>query len=589
MSIRNVLPLWSLFFLGACASNAGGGAASGESTSTSSQADESASNGDGDDGHRADIRHVLLLSVDGLHERDLARFIEGHPASTLAELAEHGVQYTHAHTTTPSDSFPGMTAPVTGATPKTAGVYYDDSYDRTLYAPGSGCTGKPGTEVVFDESVDFDDSKLFSGGIDPGNLPLTKDAEGRCRPVYPHDFIRVNTVFEVIRAAGGQTAWSDKHPSYDLLNGPSGAGIEDLYAPEVNSLIANGGMANGVDLAATLALCDGVTNSLPLKKVTDYTTCMPSILAYDDTKVQAIVNEIDGRTSDGSSASRVPTIFGMNFQEVSVGQKLPVGGYADADGTPSVQLENALVHTDQSIGRMVHELRSRGLYESTLVIVTAKHGQSPVDRGRLHMENGGQGTADVQDPLAFVNAVDPGVDQVLSTFVNPNSGNQYAVDGHLQTDDVGIVWLQDQSPLNVSGVVASLQANARAIEADALPPGTVFPASITSGAELAGIFGDPTSDDPVAAARAPDVFIQPNWGVIYSGSSKKIAEHGGGSLDDTNVALLVSQPGLRGRSTSKHVLTTQIAPTILRALELDPDALDGVRREGTQMLPGLRL
>jgi hypothetical protein len=26
------------------------------------------------------------------------------------------------------------------------GVYYDDSYDRTLFAPGSNCQGNPGTE-----------------------------------------------------------------------------------------------------------------------------------------------------------------------------------------------------------------------------------------------------------------------------------------------------------------------------------------------------------------------------------------------------------------------------------------------------------
>jgi hypothetical protein len=80
-----------------------------------------------------------------------------------------------------------------------------------------------------------------------------------------------------------------------------------------------------VNLAATLSLCDG-TNSLPPAKVTDYTTCEPAIMAYDDTKVQAIINEIDGKTSDGTSRARVPTIFGMNFQQVSVGEKLRSGG-----------------------------------------------------------------------------------------------------------------------------------------------------------------------------------------------------------------------------------------------------------------------
>ena len=157
----------------------------------------------------------------------------------------------------------------------------------------------------------------------------------------------------------------------------------------------------------------------------------------------------------------------------------------------------------------------------------------------------------------------------------------------LQTDDVGIVWLQNESPSNITGVVAALQSNASAIEAASLPPGTIFTSNITSGSALADIFGDPTSNDEVASARAPNVVIQPNLGVIYSGSSKKIAEHGGGSLGDTNVTLLVSNPSLSGSSNSTHVTTTQVAPTILSALGLQPEALDGVRKEGTRALPGV--
>jgi hypothetical protein len=124
--------------------------------------------------------------------------------------------------------------------------------------------------------------------------------------------------------------------------------------------------------------------------------------------------------------------------------------------------------------------------------------------------------------------------------------------------------------------------------ADKVPPGTIFSSNINSGTELAAIFGDPTSGDSIAAARAPNVFIQPNWGVIYSGSRKKIAEHGGGSLDDTLVVLLVSNPALHHRTIHGHVTTMQVAPSILKALKLDPSALDAVRKEGTGVLPGLR-
>jgi hypothetical protein len=369
------------------------------------------------------------------------------------------------------------------------------------------------------------------------------------------------------------------------VNGPSGSGVEDLYTPEINSNIANGGVVNGIDLAGTLAQCDG-TNSLPVAKVTDFTTCEPAVIAYDDTKVQAIINQIDGKRSDGTPGAQVPTIFGMNFQEVSVGQKLPVGGYTDAAGTPSTLLAAALSHVDQALGKMVAELTAKGLLDSTLIIVTSKHGQSPIDPSVLHMEAGGKGTADVQDPVQYVDVVDATIDNSPSAYVNPNSGSAYQTHGHLQTDDVGLLWLQDQT--KATAAIAALQTNAALMHADTLPAGTIFTSSITSGAALSAIFGDPTSSDPIAAARAPNGFIQPNLGVIYSSSSKKISEHGGGSSNDTGVALLVSLPGLGSvPPVSTAVGTTQVAPTILRALGLEPKLLQAVSKENTAVLPGL--
>jgi len=548
-------------------------------------------NNDNNDRGSLSAQHVLLISIDGFHQADLSSCLAAKTCPTLAALAGSGVTYSAAHTTTPSDSFPGLLAMVTGGTPKSTGVYYDDSYDRTLYAPGSNCvasaTNGPGIEAVFDESIEHDFTQLFSP-IDPANLPMAKGAGGACTPVYPHNFVQVNTIFEVVKAAGGLTAWSDKHPAYDLVNGPSGAGVMDLYTPEINSPIANGGTVQGVDLAGTKSRCDG-TNSLPVAKVSDYTTCIPAVEAYDDVKVQAVINEIDGKKSDGSAGSGVPEVFGMNFQEVSVGQKLPVGGYTDAKGTPSAQLGDAIAHTDASLGRIVAELKSRNLYDSTLIIISAKHGQSPIDKTTLAMEGGGHAPVQtVQDPSTTLSNAGVTIDQA-SSFTNPNSGAVYSTNGHLQTDDVGLVWLQDQS--QTSTAVTHLQADAALIHADTLPSGTIFGSGgngIISGSALAGIYGDSTSKtDAVAAARAPDIFIQPDAGVIYSGSSKKIAEHGGGTVDDTNVALIVSKSGLKAGTVSTAVGTTQIAPTILKALGLDPAQLQAVQKEGTTTLPSL--
>ena len=89
------------------------------------------------------------------------------------------------------------------------------------------------------------------------------------------------------------TAWADKHPAYDLVNGPSGHGVEDLYTPEITNV-------GGFD--ATVSVVCTVRN--------------------DQKKVQAIINQIHGRRHDGSPGPGVPAIFGMNFQAVSVGQKL---------------------------------------------------------------------------------------------------------------------------------------------------------------------------------------------------------------------------------------------------------------------------
>jgi len=88
------------------------------------------------------------------------------------------------------------------------------------------------------------------------------------------------------------------------------------------------------------------------------------------------------------------------------------------------------------------------------------------------------------------------------------------------------------------------------------------------------------------ASRTPDIIVQPNVGVVYTGSNKKQAEHGGFAHDDTNVMLLVSNPSMAQNTNYQFVETKQVAPTILKFLGLDPNALDAVKMEGTAVLPG---
>ena len=100
------------------------------------------------------VSHVLLISIDGLHEQDVAHCLSAGTCPTIAALAGTGIHFTNAATPGLSDSFPGLAALLTGGTPKSAGLFYDVSYDRTLFAPSdTTCTGTRGWNVVFDETA----------------------------------------------------------------------------------------------------------------------------------------------------------------------------------------------------------------------------------------------------------------------------------------------------------------------------------------------------------------------------------------------------------------------------------------------------
>ena len=143
--------------------------------------------------------------------------------------------------------------------------------------------------------------------------------------------------------------------------------------------------------------------------------------------------------------------------------------------------------------------------------------------------------------------------------------------GFVQDDDIALIWLKDQS--QTPAAAAYLNANA----------GALFIDEVLSGDELQLKFNDPATD-----SRTPDIIVQPVYGTIYTTSTKKNAEHGGFSFGDTNVGLIVSNPDFHARILKTPVTTSQVAPTILRALGIDPDALKSVRVERTEVLPGFR-
>ncbi|KAA1011054.1 alkaline phosphatase family protein [Paraburkholderia panacisoli] len=508
------------------------------------------------------VKHVLLLSFDGLHEQDVARCIGSNSCPNLALLAKSGMNYTNAYTPGLSDSFPGLAALVTGGSPKSAGLFYDVSYDRTLYAPSdTGCTGKQGWNVVFDETTGVDGENggalthLDGGGaFNPQAIPHAL-IKGVCQPVYPHNYIKTNTVFEVVKKhkRDARTAWADKHAwGYDWLNGPSGIGVDDLSRTEINSI-------------------DPATK-------TNYTDVYTHTEIFDNFHVQSLIAEIDGRDSTGKLRADVPTLFGTNFQTLSVAQKATVdtgGGYLDASFTPGPQVAGAIAYLDDALGRIVSELKQRGLYSSTAIIVTAKHGQSPTDHSKL-VKNGDT----LSKLLEANNYLDPNGNfgQNATTSGNLNDGTGLVDTGMVQSDDVGLVWLRDQSQLAavVKTLKGNLGCNAPGICADGPQ------AYILYGPQIAARFGDP------ALGRTPDIIVQPNPGVIYTSSTSKDEEHGGNAPDDSHLGLVVSVPGARraGQTIDDPVLTTQVAPTILRLLDLRPELLHSVAVEGTRALPG---
>jgi hypothetical protein len=456
------------------------------------------------------VKHVLLISIDGLHALDLANFIKSNPQSNLALLSSRGVTYTQASTSKPSDSFPGLMSIVTGGSPISTGVWYEGAYARDLSPAGSDCK-ITGTQIVWDGGIDRDKKLVDGGGIDPAKLPL--DPKNGCSPVYPHSYIRVNTIFEVVHQANMRTAWIDKHPSYEMTNGPSGKGVDDLFTPE---------------MAASGASRD-------LKKAE----------VFDDTKIEALLNEINGNDHSGTKSAETPNLFGTSLQAFSMGQKL--GGYTDELGTPSVSLLETLGHADASIGRVLNALKKRNLTDSTVIIITSKHGESPMDPRKRHII----------------------ADKLLEEIVNTSHPGALAF--AYQDGDLASIWLKDQS--QTQKVVATLSKSENESTTDV--------EEILAGESLKLMFNDPLRD-----SRTPDILLVPRLGGLYmEADTSFLAEHGGFHKQDINVALLVVGPGLQEEVIKTPVQTTQIAPTILRALGLNPQALEAVQKEKTRELP----
>jgi hypothetical protein len=404
---------------------------------------------------------------------------------------------------------------LTGGDPRLTGVYYDDSYDRTMYTPAAqeasgiqNCTGPAGAATMFAENVDVGAPTannqsgrrpIMNAQLDPTQFPYAVQ-NGKCQPVTPNNFLRTNSIFSVAHQAGMRTSWADKHPVYNQEAAGHGTpnSVDDPFNTEINADL----------IPPSLVDTRGNTVTFPLPNpdgtgpyfVTD---SVGDTQAYDQIKTDAILNQIDGWNSAHTQRAPVPAITGMNFQTVSVAQKLvdPLqsctrtspppstcspsyvpGGYEPGSTSSkpifTPQLQGGIASIDAAIGSMVGELAGQGVLGSTSIVVTAKHGQSPID------------------PSASAKIGHAETKDLTNAGVSP---------AQVTDDDIGLVWLKDQSQTNQA---------VQALNADKAGANTARVDYVLCGNALAAQFNSPSKDP-----RTPDLIVQLIPGTIYSTSN----------------------------------------------------------------------
>ncbi|PMD16234.1 alkaline phosphatase-like protein [Hyaloscypha hepaticicola] len=449
---------------------------------------------------------AIYLSFDGMHQFDLTRYIATHPDGNFAKIINNAVVYSNARANAPSDSLPATAALFSGASSRNTGIYWETSYDRELYPPGSNCIGLPGTVCDYSEAINIDNAMLDGGGgFNTSLLPLKKTAWGTCEFVYPHNFIRTNTVFEVGRGNGLVTAYADKHLAYEFVNGPSGIGLTQGYFPEIAS----------------------VNGTLEAQE------------AWDDLHWSALRNWTQGNWVNGTkNPAGQPSIYGANFQAITFAQQNY--GYLDGVGTPSPELAAAFDAADSRLGTFLDDLANARVQHSTLVLIGSKQGQGPIDPKTLV----------VTDPQTVID----GASVPVAYFVG---------------EDGGIMWLQD--PSQAATAKANLLANS-----------SLGIAYVLIGDEitLAG-YGSPFLD-----SRVPDLIIGAKVGTLWN-VGFEFADHGGFLPQDLDVPLIAYNPSLQKKNITEVVSNRQVASTLLFAVGLLVDQLEGYRLGEAPVLPEL--
>jgi hypothetical protein len=204
------------------------------------------------------------------------------------------------------------------------------------------------------------------------------------------------------------------------------------------------------------------------------------------------------------------------------------------------------------------------LRRAIAIVLSAKHGQSP------------------QEPHALTRIDDGAIIDGLNAAWKAATNTTQDLVAFAIDDDAMVIWLNDRSPaatayarqylLSHDGVGNDIAGNPKPYTASGL-------AQVFAGDAAAAFFGASTADE-----RRPDLYGIVQHGVVYTAKQGKIAEHGGADPQDRHVPLVVAGADIGAGRVAGPVETTQIAPTILGLLGLDPSTLQAVRAEHTPAL-----
>ena len=327
-------------------------------------------------------------------------------------------------------------------------------------------------------------------------------------------------------------------------------------APEINSIPVGlpGINAEGVD-------CGTLPDQTAVSSSNAWTDSFQNIQCYDQLKVNSILNEIDGQDHSGKFPRPRPNLFGMNFQAVSVGQKLieksltptVTGGYQDAIGTPTAAL------LDRDPIRGYRDRRDGCGPEGQWHLLDSLSSSSPPSTGKAPSIPRAIWASELHGhPITTSPATILDNAGCLPSSESPSNPTGIGP----TEDDISLVWLNSACTTDERSCHAPHAVSATT---------NIRPESARSSPDrlLTTFFnkpGLPPDGDP----RTPDIVITPDIGVTYSGSGKKLAEHGGFSRDDTNVIMLVSNPSFDPKTVSGPVETMQVAPTVLKRARTRP-------------------